>query len=288
MSFESLMKIDRRLIFVLTAVVIALPLFVHVELPIGVQKPTQRLYDTIEAIDPAKKCLLVATDYVPQTEAENQPMTIALLRHGFSRRLPVLVAAMYVEGAGLAQAALEGTMAEFNARATSSADSIVYGRDVLFLGWQPPPIVPILGMGRSITDIYKVDWYGNDTASQPIMKNIRNYDDVGIVCSISGTSMPLSFVQFAQEKYRVKVGAGVTAVSAPDFYPYFETGQFSGMLGGMKGAAEYEHLVAEHYGVKGRQRAMEGMGSQSAAHILIIVFVVIGNIAYFVGRRKSA
>lgn len=287
MNWDRLMRIDRRIIFLLAAVVIALPLLFPVQLPMSVQKPTQRLFDTVDAIDRKTKCLMICTDYVPQTEAENQPMTIALLRHGFAARIPVLVAAMYIEGAGLAKAAITQTMDEFNARATSRADSILYGRDIVFLGWQPPPIVPILGMGRSIAAIYKIDYEGYQTDTLEVMQRIHNYDDVGIVCSISGGSIPLSFVQFAQEKYGVKVGAGVTAVSAPDFYPYFETGQFSGMLGGMKGAAEYEFLVHQKYGVEGRMRAMEGMGAQSAAHVLIIVFVIIGNIAYFAGRRKQ-
>ncbi len=286
MSWDRLMRIDRRIIFLFTAVVIALPLLFPVTLPMGVQKPTQRLFDTVDAIDPSKHCLMICTDYTPQTEAENQPMAVALLRHGFAARIPVLVAAMYIEGAGLARDAIMATMDEFNGRAKTSADSIKYGRDVVFLGWQPPPIVPILGMGRSIVGIYPIDFEGFKTDSLPIMRNIQNYDDVGIVCSISGGSMPLSFVQYAQTKYGVKIGAGVTAVSAPDFYPYFETGQFSGMLGGMKGAAEYEHLVREKYGVPGRMRATEGMGAQSAAHVMIIVFVLIGNVAYFAGRRK--
>jgi hypothetical protein len=286
-NLDRLMRIDRRIIFLFTAFVIIVPLLIPMNLPMGVQKPTQRFFDTVNAVDPKEKCVLIATDYVPQTEAENQPMAIVLMRHAFAARIPVLVAAMYIEGAGLALDAMNRTMAEFNTRATSSADSIVYGRDIVYLGWQPPPIVPILGMGRSITAVYPVDWYGNRTEDLPLMKRIRNYDDVGIVCSISAGSMPLSFVQYAQAKFGVKVGAGVTAVSAPDYYPYFETGQFSGMLGGMKGAAEYEYLVAKNFHVDGRKRATEGMGAQSSAHILIIIFVIIGNVAYFAGKRRA-
>jgi hypothetical protein len=55
----------------------------------------------------------------------------------------------------------------------------------------------------------------------------------------------------------------------------------------MKGAAEYEELVAARYGIGGRRRATEGMASQSAAHLLMMAFVIIGNIAYFATRRKS-
>jgi hypothetical protein len=228
---------------------------------------------------------MISTDYVPQTEAENQPMTITLIRHALARRLPVLIISLYVESTPLAADAMNEVVAEFNSRAKSPADSIRYGRDIAFLGWQPPPIVPIIAMGKSISGIYPTDFYGARTDSLPIMHNLRNYEDVGIVCAISGGQGPLWFVQFAQAKFGVKVGAGCTAVSAPDFYPYFETRQFSGILGGMKGAAEYEQLVEDRYHAGGRMRASEGMGSQSAAHLAIMAFVVLGNIAYFASRR---
>jgi hypothetical protein len=119
------------------------------------------------------------------------------------------------------------------------------------------------------------------------MKRVHNYDQVGIVVAITPLASPLWYVMYAQTKFGVKVGAGCTAVCAPDFYPYCRSGQLSGMMAGMKGAAEYEELVTEKYQTGGRRRATEGMASQSAAHLLMMVFVIIGNIAYFAGRRKS-
>lgn len=287
MNLERLTRIDRRIIFLVMAVVIAFPMLVAIDLPMSEQKPTRSLFSAIEAIDPAEQVLLVSTDYSPHTEAENQPMTIVVLRHAFAKGLRVLIISLYIESAGLAADAMHQTMEEFNVRAASSADSIVYGRDVAFLGWQPPPIVPILSMGESISRIYPVDFYGNRTDSLAVMQGVQNYDDVGIVVAMSGGEGPKWFVQFAQTKFGVKVGAGVTAVNTPDFYPYFETGQFSGMMGGMKGAAEYEGLVESRYSVEGRKRATEGMGSQSAAHMMIILFVLLGNVAYFAGRGRK-
>jgi hypothetical protein len=159
---------------------------------------------------------------------------------------------------------------------------------VVLLGWVPPPVVPLLGMGQSILGVYKVDYYGASTDTLPIMKGLRNYDDIGIVCAVSGYACPQWFLQLVQPRYGVKVGAGVTAVMAPDLYAYLESGQLSGMLGGMKGAAEYENLIEEKYHVGGRQRALEGMGPQSIGHLLIMALVIMGNIGYFVTRRKAS
>jgi hypothetical protein len=286
-KLEKLVRLDRRIIFLAMTVCIILPLIFPFELPMTMQKTTRGLWEAIERADPAKQGVIVSCDYGPQTEAENQPMAVAVLRHCFARRLPVLLASLYVETTPLSNRALEQVVAEINARATTNADSLIYGRDYVNLGWVPPPIVPMLQMGTSISGVYRVDWDGRDTSTLPILQRIKNYSDVAIVVSISGGSLPLSFVSIVQPRFGIKVAAGCTAVMAPDFYPYFETGQFSGMLSGMKGAAEYEDAVAAKYDRSGARRAMAGMGAQSAAHLLIMVFVILGNIGYFLTRRKS-
>ncbi len=277
--------LDRRIIFVVIALVIAIPIVKPFGLPTSVTDRTKGLFDVVDATPP-DKAVLLSTDYTPQTEPELHPMMISLLRHCFARRIRVLLITLYVEAGGLAQQALEQVMAEFNQRATSSADSIIYGRDVVYLGWQPPPIIPILGMGRSIKDVYKVDWYKNPVANMPVMKGIDTYDNISIVVAFSSGSSPIWFVQLAQPRYGVKVGGGVTAVSVPDFYPYLESGQLSGLLAGMKGASEYEELVERHFGKIGRRKATEGMSSQSAAHLAIMAFIIIGNIGYLVQKRR--
>jgi hypothetical protein len=69
---------------------------------------------------------------------------------------------------------------------------------------------------------------------------------------------------------------------ATDFYPYLNAGQLVGLLGGMRGAAEYEGLIQHP------DQGVRGMDSQSVIHLLIIVLIAIGNAAYFVSRRTKA
>jgi hypothetical protein len=91
----------------------------------------------------------------------------------------------------------------------------------------------------------------------------------------------------------VHLGCGVTAVSAADYYPYVNSGQFTGMLAGMKGAAEYEQLVADRMAATNgewglRNRGIEAMSSQTAAHLAIMAFIVLGNIAFFASKRRKS
>jgi hypothetical protein len=284
----ALLKIDRRIIFAVIGVVLVLPIIFPFGFRTPVTSPTRKLFDAVEAIPPRGKALAISVDYAPQTEPELHPMTVSLLRHAFSRRTRVLVLALWVQGLGLAEDALTRVAEEFNEKARSSADSILYGRDYVFLGWQPPPVIPILGMGTSIRGVFPADYYGNETDTLPMMADIDSYNDMALLVSISGTTAPVWYAAYAQTRFGIRVGAGITAVSVADFFPYLETGQFSGMLAGMKGAAEYEGLVAEELHLGGRRKAMEGMSSQAAAHIAIMIFVVLANIGYFAGRRRRS
>ena len=55
-----------------------------------------------------------------------------------------------------------------------------------------------------------------------------------------------------------------------------------GLLGGMKGGAEYEKLLDRP------DWATRGMGAQSLVHLVIIGFIVLGNIGYFLTPRKKS
>jgi len=147
-------------------------------------------------------------------------------------------------------------------------------------------------MGERISNVFRVDYYGTPTESLEMTRHVRNYDDVGILVSIAGSSIPLSWISYAQTQFGLRLGCGITAVSAADFYPYLNSGQFTGMLAGMRDAAEYEQLLADKLAARGpewalRNRGSEAMSSQTAAHMAIMAFIIIGNIAFFASRRRK-
>jgi hypothetical protein len=283
---DILTKIDRRIIYAILFSVVTLPIIFPSARSVRVMPPVEKLYNAIDNI-PEEKALIIDFDYDPQTLPEIEPMAFAILRHAFTKRTKVLALSLYVQPLGLAQNALVNVAEEFNSLAATREDSIIYGRDYVFLGWQPPPLIPIIGMGESIINVYKNDYYGNRTDTLPLMKEIRNYGDVGLLVSLSSGDPPKWWIEYAQNRFGVRVGAGITAVSASEFYPYLQTGQFSGLMVGMKGAAEYEEQVEAELGIKVRRKASESLPSLTYAHLVIIIFIVIGNTGYFISRRKQ-
>lgn len=284
--FETLMKIDRRIIYLILAAVVIIPFLFPFRIRPKAAPPVESLFNYIDTM-PEEKALIISVDYTPDTEPELHPMTITLLRHAFARRTKVGVLCLGVLGLGLAEDALQIVSEEFNQRASSNEDSIINGRDYVFWGWQAPALVPILGMGDRITRVFPVDYYGNQTDTLPMMQQVRNYNDVGILVSVSGSATPTWYITYGQTSFGIRVGIASTAVQAADMYTYLNSGQATGLLSGMKGGAEYEELVETKVGISGRRRATDAMASQTSAHFAIILFIIVGNIGYFVTRRRK-
>jgi hypothetical protein len=278
--------IDRRIIYFILTFLVILPFFIPFKIPQNIMPQTQRLFDFVESIPPDDKAVILSFDYTPQTMPETHPMAIALLKQCFGRHIPIVGVSFDPEAPGLAVDAFATVANEINSRATRTEDSVVYGRDYVYLGWKSGRVAALLDMGESISEVYPRDHFRTPTDSFPLMRRIKNYSNVAIAIVLAAADYPQDWILYPQSRYGVKVGAGLTAVMAPKYYPFVQTGQFSGMMSGMKGAAEYEQLIVQHGYASELGRADTGMNSQSMIHLLIMVFIVLGNIGYFFSRRS--
>ena len=277
--FKALTKIPRQVIYVVIALAVMIPLIKPIGLPIRVMSKSQQLFAAIDSLGPQSNPVLISVDFDPQSMPELYPMLVAVLRHCFARDIKVIVMALWPQGSGLAEMALDVIPKEFNKE---------YGKDFAFLGYKFGVTAILLGMGDNIKGVFPVDYHGTPLDSIEITADLQNYDDLSLVITLSaGDPGWRAWLLFAQARYSARVGIGVTAVSAADVYPYVETGQVVGLLAGMKGASEYEILVHEHGYSEGKRTAAQGMDAQSLGHLVIMVFIIIGNIGYFVTRRKK-
>ena len=265
-------SIDRRIIFALIFVAVVWPLIQPMRLPIGVSPPVQTLYDAVEAIPPGSIVMLGA-DYSPDTMPELQPMVDTFIRHAFERDLRIVVACLWPASPPLVERAMTPLAEEYGKE---------YGVDYVNLGYMAGGIVTLLGMGASIPITFPSDYGGTPVTEIPLMQEVENFDDIAFVMEVSaGTPGTREWVQQVQGRYRVALGSGTTAVGAPNFYPYVQSGQLTGLLGGLKGAAEYETLIG-HPG-----DATKGMDAQSIVHALVVVFILFGNVVYLLSLRSK-
>ena len=269
-----LRALDRRWIFLAVGILVTIPLVVprfHIA-PVVPSHRARGFYDAIERL-PAGSTVLVAGDYDPGTRAENYPMHLTAARQLMQRNIRIIGVELYPAGVPLADDVLRITGAEFGKK---------IGVDYINLGYKVGNELVMSSMGTSIPKTFPVDSRGIPVSQIPVMKGIENFQQIDMIVSISaGYPGTKEWVQQVVSRFHVPMVAGVTAVSAPEYYPYLQAGQLQGLLGGMAGAAEYEVLL-NHPAL-----ATRGMDAQSLAHVFIAFMIILGNIA-FLGQRKPA
>jgi hypothetical protein len=137
--------------------------------------------------------------------------------------------------------------------------------------------------------MYTTDSDGRAIDEIPMMDDVRNLTDFQLIFGVgSGFPGVKEWIQFAGDRGDIPITGGVTAVEAPLLYPYYPK-QLIGLMGGLQGVAEYEAELVRGYPqfTETGQTATRLMGPQAVAHTVIILFVIIGNISYFVERRRS-
>ena len=271
---KRLLNIDRRLVYLSIFLAVGLPLVIDFELPIKATPNVRSVYDTIERLEKGHATVLISFDYGPSSQPELQPMALAILRHCFSRGVRVVGVTLVTEAVGLAQQAFETAAGEFGKE---------YGRDYAFLGFKAGGPILVLNLGQDLPGTFRQDIRGNETSEMEVTRDIRSLKDFDYVVDLAaGYPGVEEWIAYGQERYRFPLGAGCTAVMAPDFFPFLQSKQLNGLIGGLAGAAEYESLI----GRKGL--AASGMRPQSVAHVVIIAFILLGNGVYFLHRRSAS
>ena len=269
---ERMLKIDRRIIFLVIGLCTLLPLLYPVGLPIKISSEVRGVYDHIESL-PEQSVFLLSIDFDPASKPELYPQAIALLRHAFRKNLRVITMTLWVSGTGMADQIVTQVAKEMGKE---------YGTDYAFLGWSPGGQAVIINMGQDLYSAFPSDYGGRPTKELPVLNGVRNLKDVGYMVDLgAGKPGVEEWYVFGKDKYKFELGGGCTGVMAPGLYPLLRSGQINGLIGGLRGAAEYEILIDQ------KGQAVAGMDAQSATHIAIIVLVIICNVFYLSLRRAA-
>jgi hypothetical protein len=275
---QILASIDRRIIFLTVLLATILPFIFGFPQPIYISKESRDLYNWVENI-PDGSTIMLTFDYYPSTLAEVEPMSRAAVKQCWRKNLKLITMSTVAMGGPNITERVMNDMAE-NWAPKALGHGEKYGVDWINLGYKPDYKAVILGMGTSFRNIYPTDFHGVPLDSFPIMHNVDRYSDVKFLFIVSDNGIVDEWVTIANRQFGLPMGAGVTAVMAPKFYSYLQSHQMVGLLGGMKGGAEYEKLI----GSEGLSTLY--MGPQSLVHLVIIFYILIGNAAYFLGGRK--
>tara|TARA_Y100001958_G_scaffold130355_1_gene99213 strand:+ start:217 stop:1113 length:897 start_codon:yes stop_codon:yes gene_type:complete len=289
-------NLDRRIIFLLIGLAVLIPLINPnlIDLPLGEDRNTRVVYDSISNLNTNDK-VLISFAYGASTKPEVHPMAVGLLNHLFSKGVKVYIVSLWPESPIMAEQAISSVR-------NSNLFSIEDGIDYVMFDYKVGGFVVIKGIADNFRDIYQQDKNGKSINDLPIMEGIYDVTDFDFVFDFSaGVPGNAEWVQYACDPKNVPLSSGCTSIMVTDAIPYVESGQLKGILAGMPGAAEYEKMVYDFMVneqinnnsfinpqgniVKGKAYAR--MSAQSVAHLLMVLFIVIGNIAYYYSRKES-
>ena len=126
---------------------------------------------------------------------------------------------------------------------------LVYGEDYVNLGFKPGNEGVIKVIVTDLKQLYSTDDRGTNLDQIPMCRDLVNIQSMDLVAEVSaGYPGVKEWVQYAATPYpdQIRLVAGCTGVGAPLLYPYIPE-QLRGLLGAIKGAAEYEKLVVDRY-----------------------------------------
>ena len=292
--FIKLGQLDRRFIFILIGLSVLIPLLRPnwINIPIKTTSNSRIVFDELNSLKSGDKVLL-SFEYGASTKPEIHPMSVAILQHLFSKGIKVYTVPLWPEGLMMAKFAIEEVV-------SSNLFKVKEHVDYVSLPYKAGGEIIIRGIATDLRSIFTQDINNTLLSEIPMMNGVNNISDFDFVFDLSaGVPGNAEWVQFACDEYNIPLSSGCTSIMVTDAIPYVESGQIRGILAGMPGAAEYEQMVFEYLSTNINNeylnekvsivpgKATSRMSAQSIAHLLMVVFIIFGNISYYLTRRNK-
>lgn len=272
-----LTRLDKWDSKVVHAAVIAVMVFALMR-PMGIAiKPshdTMKVYNLVDGL-PTNSIVFIGMDYSSAMVPEQQPALAAMIRHGWSKGLRFVAVGVDSQMAGdLCEQAFAKVVSDFPDKK--------YGVDWINIGYKPGYEVLMQKMLVSMDDAFMgTDAKGNSLKAYPIMNDLQSIKQVSMVATFYSGETPSAYVKHICQPHRIPLVASSGTGAIPTVMPLVSSGQVSGVLVGMKGAAEYEVLVEKP------GDAVRGLDAQSLVHFLVVAFIILGNIGYYASSKDK-
>jgi len=269
---DKLLNLDKRYIEAILMLLIALPFYVKFSIPIEISPETMRGFEFLESL-PEGSVVQITYDYATGAMAELQPSANAMVKYGARRGFKLIMLSTWDAGPQLIEWSLEDV---------NAFDKMTYGEDFVNLGFIGPTAggsVP--AYAKDIRSLMEVDYYGNKLEDLPMMKDIKDANDIDLIFHLTTGGGFTDWLWYVQGVYGTPMYSSAVASMAQTAIPYLDTGQIVGVNNGLRGAAEFE-ILTKTYGF-----GQGSMISQSFAHIWLIAAMIIGNIIYYLSKRGT-
>ncbi|MCL2497851.1 MAG: hypothetical protein FWF06_04470 [Symbiobacteriaceae bacterium] len=267
-------SIDNRILYIIMAIVVAVPLMNPIGFPIVFQ---QEVLDTVELIRsfPAGTIAYVGAEVAATNAAELRPMMIAIVQLMYELGHKIVIGGFWADGCSLARLWAAPFLDEAGA---------VYGEDYVILGYRPSS-TSILDQARTnfIDAFSDRDIGGLKLSEMPVMKGLEKASDLGYL-AIMNPGSPGTATYTTAWRATGEVNVIIDCCTSGMYISSgnnYQAGLTAGLIGGLNGAAQLEQLTNRPY------KAIRSMDAQALGHLAVIALLIIGNIGYFQTKREE-
>lgn len=268
--WSRLENVPREILYGLLLIAFIIPMVRPIGFPIPISEESRIWYNTIEAL-PEGSVILIDFGYSGGGEPELGPMAVAVYNHIFKRGgLKAIAMSTSLEGPLL----WDKAMAEINP-ARYGAE---YGVDYIHIGYLTGTETAMAAVGKDLRATTSTDYKGVSLDQYSIMQGINSAADFDLlICYTTGGDQSEGWVRQWYTPYKVPYLCSVLAMMVPTMLPYRNAGQIVALLAGAT-SGQMESLV------KVPARGIKSADVITVTHILVLAFVVIGNIAYYASK----
>ena len=305
--FVRFQNMDRRWIFLGMAIAILLPMLSPSSASFSVDRPVRDIYERVESLPPGST-VYISADFDPGSRPELEPFYRAIIHQLFGRDIKIVAGTLWASAPPLVLPIL---------REVAESHGKVYGTDWCFLGFKDGKELAIKAIGENIPKTFPTDFQQTPIEELPVAAGFKQLKDFNLLILVSaGFPGIKAYVLQVQGQYDLKMVGATTAVSGPDYIPYYKAGQLLGLSAGMPGSAQYEKLVfldaetcsgfeetflnsescarAGHTWIKREPKIMperllgiEALSVLNLGHLFIVALIILGNLAFFITRPKG-
>ena len=248
-------NLDRRWIFLCMAAAVAIPVLLQARVPVEPTRLAQAAFNQIDQL-PAGSKILLALDYDPASEGELAPMSTSFVHQCAEKGHKMYFMTLWPTAEPMIQSTIDRVIKGYY-------PDLVYGTDYVNLGFKAGNEAVIKTIASDLEKYYPTDSKGTTIGDIPMMNGIVSLGNFDLLLNVSaGYPGSKEWVLYAATPLEQPLVVGCTGVQAPTMYPYVPS-QVQGLLGAIKGAAEYELIVNRWVKENKLRKVLEANGVSS-------------------------
>ena len=279
--FKTMATLDRRVIYLLIFLLVLGPVLRPLGMPLAVTEDTRLFYSYLQALD-EDDVVWAAWETGFSAYNELKAGIIATYREVIMSGAKMVVAYGTVEDNAVFELVMGDPERGVRGILTDELElyDYNYGEDYVVLGYVLVNEPSTSSLARDLHGVVQNDYKGNPLAGT-FFDDLNDASDFTLIIDFSPGMQTQSMIRHWVQDYGTPMIEGAIGVNIPSLMPYRDTGDLLAMLQSTRGSAELEYLS----GYPGP--GLTSMDAFTLIHYLIILFIIMGNIGFFMWERNQ-